>query len=295
MPPGTPAGGDFEGLVAAPPGGIRTVAASGSLTTTRLVLVRHGEAECNVSGVCGGINGCTGLTALGVRQVEALVERLETTGELAGADALYASLLPRAIETAELLAPALRSMGPDEPIEPIEPSPPVTTDCGLCELHPGEADGLTWGEFSAKYGGPDWDENPDGEIAPGGESWTGFVLRVAEALEGVASRHPGGLVVVACHAGVIEASMLSMLPLTGGREGARLQLRTRHASLTTWEVDEGRWRLLGYNDASHLHALGPVPSPAAPGAADGAIGGSTGVVAVVAVGVVGVLGHPDPA
>ena len=266
MPP--PAGGDFEGLVAAPPGGIRTVAASGSLTTTRLVLVRHGEAECNVSGVCGGINGCTGLTALGVRQVEALVERLEATGELAGADALYASLLPRAIETAELLAPALRSMGPDEPIEPIEPSPPVTTDCGLCELHPGEADGLTWGEFSAKYGGPDWDENPDGEIAPGGESWTGFVLRVAEALEGVAARHPGGLVVVACHAGVIEASMLSMLPLTGGREGARLQLRTRHASLTTWEVDEGRWRLLGYNDASHLHALGPVPSPAAPGAAD---------------------------
>ena len=30
------------------------------------------------------------------------------TGELAGTDALYASVLPRAIETAELLAPALR-------------------------------------------------------------------------------------------------------------------------------------------------------------------------------------------
>lgn len=46
--------------------------------------------------------------------------------------------------------------------------------------------------------------------------------------------------------------MLSMLPLVGGRAGARLQLRTLHASLTTWEVEQGRWRLLSYNDASHL-------------------------------------------
>ena len=36
-----------------------------------------------------------------------LRDRLALTGELAGADALYASVLPRAIETAELLAPAL--------------------------------------------------------------------------------------------------------------------------------------------------------------------------------------------
>jgi hypothetical protein len=51
---------------------------------------------------------------------------------------------------------------------------------------------------------------------------------------------------------VIEASMLAKVPVAGGLEGARLQLRTHHASLTTWEIDEGRWRLLGYNDAAHL-------------------------------------------
>ncbi|HEY1987916.1 MAG TPA: histidine phosphatase family protein [Acidimicrobiales bacterium] len=258
------AGGGFEGLVAAPPSGadtgadglttappdgIRTLAPTGTSITTRLVLVRHGEAECNVSGICGGIKGCTGLTAEGVRQVEALGERLAVTGELAGADALYASRLPRAIETAELLAPALGSIRPDGA---FGPPPTLVSECGLCELHPGDADGLTWAEFSAQYPGPNWDEHPDQPIAPGGESWTGFVLRVADALEEVVARHPGGLVVVACHAGVIEASLLSMLPLVGGRAGARLQLRTQHASLTTWEVDGGRWRLLGYNDASHL-------------------------------------------
>ena len=75
--------------------------------------------------------------------------------------------------------------------------------------------------------------------------------RVAGALDTLAARHAGQLVVVACHAGVIEASLLAKLPVAGGLDGARLQLRTRHASLTTWEVDAGRWRLLGYNDASH--------------------------------------------
>jgi probable phosphoglycerate mutase len=267
--------GGFEGLVAAPnaagrptnspPDGIRTVARRpDAASATRLVLVRHGEAECNVSGVCGGIKGCTGLTAKGVGQVTALADRLERTGELAGADALYASVLPRAIETAELLAPALRPIGVDGVNGVDGPIPGVITDCGLCELHPGDADGLTWEEFSARYSGPDWDDHPDHPIAPGGESWTGFVLRVADALEAVAARHPGSLVVVACHAGVIEASLLSMLPLVDGRAGARLQLRTQHASLTTWEVEQGRWRLLGYNDASHLvppRPPGPMTSP----------------------------------
>ncbi|MHB1710830.1 MAG: histidine phosphatase family protein [Acidimicrobiales bacterium] len=259
-----PAGG-FERLITSPPSsvspppGISTQAPAGSAEATRLVLIRHGEAECNVSGVCGGAKGCTGLTSLGVLQVRALRERLEATGELAGADALYASVLPRAVESAELLAPALRSIAPDGS---AGPPPRAITDCTLCELHPGEADGLTWGQFTGLYGGLDWDRDPDRPIAPGGESWTGFVLRVAGALENLVDRHPGGLVVVACHAGVIEASLLSMLPILGGRRGARLQLRTRHASLTRWEVDEGRWHLTGFNDAAHLATSDPSPAPA---------------------------------
>jgi probable phosphoglycerate mutase len=239
---------------ASPPDGIRTVPAMATAHATRVVLVRHGEAECNVSGVCGGPRGCRGLTPYGVRQVEALRDRLGSTGELAGTDALYASVLPRAIQTAELLAPVLRALGPDGT---TGPEPTLLVDCGLCELHPGEADALSWGEFTARFGDPDWDTDPDRPIAPGGESWTGFVSRVSTTLEQLAARHPGELVVVACHAGVIEASLLGMLPISGGREGARLQLRTHHASMTTWEIDAGRWRLLGYNDATHLVTPGP--------------------------------------
>jgi probable phosphoglycerate mutase len=209
-----------------------------------MVLVRHGEAVCNVSGVCGGPVGCTGLTDRGRAQVAVLAARLTETGELAGADALYSSVLPRAVESAEILAPALRAPDGGAPIEPVQ-------ECGFCELHCGDADGLDWGDFSARFGNPDWDTDPDRIIAPGGESWTGFVNRVSDTLDTVATRHPGQLVVVACHAGVVEASLLAKLPVVRGREGARMKLRTQHASLTTWEVDDGDWKLIGYNDGAH--------------------------------------------
>ncbi len=236
------------------PAGIRTIAAR-SPDATRIVLVRHGEAVCNVSGVCGGPIGCEGLTEVGRRQVGLLRERLAFTGELAGTDALYASVLPRALETAELLAPAL--VGGAATGDRSRPPEPVA-ECALCELHPGDADGLAWGEYTERFGTLDWDTDPHQPIAPRGESWVGFVQRVAGALDTLAARHVGQLVVVACHAGVIEASLLAKVPVAGGLEGARLQLRTRHASMTCWEVDDDRWGLLGYNDATHLAAPHPV-------------------------------------
>jgi probable phosphoglycerate mutase len=239
----------------APPSGIRTMGAPAPSATT-VVLVRHGEAVCNVSGVCGGPIGCTGLTDRGRAQVAVLRDRLLETGELAGAGALYASILPRAVETAGILAPALApALAPvDAPVGATVDAgrpPTVIEECGFCELHPGEADGLDWSEFSVRFGNPDWDQEPGRRIAPGGESWTGFVNRVADMLDVVVRRHPGELVVVACHAGVVEASLLAKTPVVDGLTGARMQLRTQHASLTTWEVDGGRWKLIGYNDGAH--------------------------------------------
>jgi probable phosphoglycerate mutase len=207
-----------------------------SATSTRLVLVRHGEAVCNVAGVVGGRRGCTGLTELGVAQAEALRDRLERSGELGDADVLYASVLPRALQTAAIAAPGIGGLE-------------AVADCGLCELHPGEGDGLTWAEFLERFGEPDWDEDPTTPLSPGGESWTGFVQRAADALCALVERHRGQRVVAVCHAGVIESSLLAFVPFPPGR---RLKLRTTHASLTEWEHDEQGWRLLRYNDAAHL-------------------------------------------
>lgn len=209
--------------------------------TTTVVLVRHGEAVCNASGIVGGRRGCTGLTDDGRRQVHALAARLQRSGELGSVDALYASVLPRAVETAQILAPALDRWRDGPSLVPRQ-------DCALCELHPGDADGLTWTQFAERFPEPDWEANPTVPIAPGGESWSTFVGRAAAAVEIVAARHPGETIVVACHGGVIEATFLKFLPMR--QDVARLGLRTEHASLTVWQQVNRRWSLQRYNDAA---------------------------------------------
>ena len=119
-----------------PPEGLRTTS-DPKEGATRIVLVRHGQGEVNVTGVIGGAVGCTGLTNLGRQQVGAMASRLSASGELS-ADVVYASTLPRAIETAQIIAPSV-----GRTVEEIQ------FDCALCELHPGAADGLVWEKYVA--------------------------------------------------------------------------------------------------------------------------------------------------
>ena len=219
--------------------------------TTRLTLVRHGESVATVTGVVGGEKGCKGLSDLGRRQAEALRDRLAATGELSGTDHLYASVLPRAIETAEILGPAL---GAD-----LE----IVQDRDLCEVHPGEADGLTWDEYRERFTVPRADGVPDDPYAPwapGSESWAEFAVRAGRRLRRLASDHRGEHVVVACHGGVIEASLIALgeMPITRA-----FRTDVTNTSLTEWELrtfddrDIGpRWTLVRFNDAAHLAGLG---------------------------------------
>jgi probable phosphoglycerate mutase len=185
------------------------------------------------------------LTDLGRRQVAALADRLYESAELRDATTLYASVLPRAVETAERLRPV------------VGPGPaalgPVRQRCDLCELHPGEADGMEWNDVVATFGLPDWDRDPNQAIAPGGESWSEFVQRASDAVRGIVRMHPGELVVAAVHAGVIEATMISFLGVAPDvyRRG---WLRIVHASMTEWEwvPAEDRWVLLRFNDAAGI-------------------------------------------
>jgi len=213
-----------------PPQGFRT--SGDEPRGTRLVLVRHGEAHCNVAGVVGGPRGCTGLTPLGRTQARALAERLARTREFDDAVAVYTSVLPRAKETAALVAPSLPVLEHRE-------------DCDLCELHPGLADAMDWDEMIATFGGPDWDVDPRQPFAPEGESWIDFYERCVAAFWRLRATHPTGVVLLFVHGGVIEQAMKLAM---GSDPAARLRLRTEHCSLTEIELDGDAVRLLRYND-----------------------------------------------
>lgn len=161
-----------------------------------------------------------------------------------GADVLLSSTLPRAVETAGLLAPVLGGL----PVEQHE---------DLCELRPGESDAITWEEFRERYRPDGWSYDPHLPMAPGAESWVSFQERVARALDTVARVHYGRTIVVACHGGIVDGSMhhLLGLPVTGPRSW-----RVTNSSVTEWSLTDaadgepgGRaWRLLRFNDAAHL-------------------------------------------
>jgi probable phosphoglycerate mutase len=213
---------------------------------TQIVLIRHGEAVCNVEGVVGGKVGCRGLTEVGRRQAASLAERLRASGELRSATALYSSVLPRAVETAQILRDAIGPAG-----TPFE----IEQQCELCELHPGDSDNLTWQQVIDTFGVPDWNVDDTVPIAPGGESWASFRPRAAAAVHALARRHPGELVVAVVHAGVIEATMIEFLGINPDVY-KRGWLRIPHASMTTWEwvPGEARWVLVRFSDGHGVPA-----------------------------------------
>lgn len=209
------------------------------LAVTRLVLVRHGESQAQVDRIVGGATGCKGLSDTGAAQVERLRRRWERIGFRA--DALYASTLPRAVETADILAAAL------------DLAPKLDDD--LCEWRPGECDGISWDEYVETYN-VDVRAHPYTPLSPGGESLAEFLLRAGACLQRLARRHAGETVVLACHGGIVEASMrvFMALPTQSSRS---FDLHTENSSVTEWEGSGGpdeplRWKLLRYGDTAHL-------------------------------------------
>jgi 2,3-bisphosphoglycerate-dependent phosphoglycerate mutase len=138
---------------------------------TTLLLVRHGETDWNAEGRLQGHTDRP-LNAHGRKQAKDLAERL--AGE--GADAIYASDLSRAKETAEILGARLGL--------------PVVIDADLREKNWGNWEGLTG------------DERIHVEFQ--GESTKDHRGRVLRAVERIAERHPGQRVVVVTHGGSLR-------------------------------------------------------------------------------------------
>ena len=209
------------------------------------MLVRHGRSRAQESRFVGGHDGCTGLSDLGRRQVGALAARLAESGELAGASVLYASVMARAVETAEILAPALGDLE-------------VRSECAFCESHPStEADGIGWDEFERRWPQPLADWTPQSRRDPGSESFEEMQDRVTGRLDTLLERHDGETVVVACHGGVVMHSMFRWLELDPVGNRTRAWMNPVNSSLTEWRrADHPYWRsgieLVRFNDHGHL-------------------------------------------
>jgi probable phosphoglycerate mutase len=213
-----------------------------TLEPTRITLIRHGESNVTVQRVIGGHRTCSGLSDLGRRQSRRLAERLVDTGELV-ADVLLSSTYARAVETAEIIRPAVG-------VDVVE----QWADFG--EHDPGpQIDGMAFDEYVERFGTPDWSGDPDVVIFPGGETTAVFHARIRRALQRLLDTYAGASVVVACHGGVVDAAFRRALDLP---VAGRFALYTLNTSLTEFVVPGivgDPWRLVRYNDAAHLAGL----------------------------------------
>jgi probable phosphoglycerate mutase len=130
------------------------------------------------------------LAEAGVQQAHMVAERIS---ELPRVDAIYASPLERARETAAPIAKALKQR--------------VKINKGLLECDFGDWTGEQLGTLMKK---PEWatvQRSPSTFRFPNGESFTEMQTRMVTALDGIRAAHPGGIVVCVSHADPIKAAV----------------------------------------------------------------------------------------
>lgn len=212
------------------------------MITAELVLVRHGQAQCNVDGVVGGPRTCTGLTDLGRAQVRAAAEHLTVEHAAEPFTALHAGPRLRLRETADILGTTLGLR--------------TAVAAGLDGPLHGEADGRPWHEVkTAADGGPH--AHPDRPWATGSDTWNGYLERAGAFLQNLIEQHEGQRLLFAAHGETVLALHALLLEL---RPGLQTGFTVDHGSITRWQhhvnrLGQCRWLLDRHNDTAHLRPM----------------------------------------
>ena len=161
--------------------------------STLVLLVRHGQTPTTGTVLPGRAKGLH-LSDAGRAQALAVAERL---GAVRSIDAIYASPLERARETAAPLSKALKMA--------------VRIERGLVECEFGEWTGRNLKDL---YKLPEWSavqRYPSGFRFPGGESFAEMQTRITGAISKLQERHRGGTVAMFSHADPIKAAVAHAL------------------------------------------------------------------------------------
>lgn len=196
---------------------------------TRLYLIRHGETDAGREGRSQGHSGVA-LNENGRRQARDLAQALASAG--VKPEVLYSSDLPRARQTAELLAASLSGLS-------------VIPDPRLRERDPGLLAGLTISEMRERW--PDWwaanERDPGSTRPPSGESFEDLKARLLVAVQEAVTAHPGGEIGLVTHGGPIKVLVCHTLgvPLNSVD---RLVLDNCRVTVVEWGANP---RLVAFN------------------------------------------------
>ena len=140
-----------------------------------------------------------------------------------------------------------RSIEGAEIISSVLAAPLGQPTCDLCQMHPGEAEGLTQDEMADRFG-------PNYAFVPGGESWTEFVPRATAALEQLAGTHRGQTLIGVTESAMVKASFIAFgkMPVSAAQV-----IMSDPGSITEWSClvegdvrQLGTWRLDRFNETA---------------------------------------------
>ncbi len=204
---------------------------------TRLLLVRHGESTSNRQKVVSGWSTDVVLTELGRQQAARTGEALSRVESI---DALFASPLPRAWETASIIGDAIGMT-------------PVAVD-DLREINVGSAVGTPLAGLRSLF--PELQDRHESSLHiawPDGESHAQLRERTLRAVEEIVEGHAGKTVVAVAHGGPL-AWIVTML--ANGDEATYEQWRHSNCAISELMVALGPdgldATLIRFNDCAHL-------------------------------------------
>ncbi len=206
------------------------------MSSTEILLLRHGQSEGNEGGRFGG-HGPTPLTALGRRQAEATAAVLAQEG----LSAIFASDLPRAMQTAEPICAATGIA--------------MRTTAALRERSVGVFTGMTFAEAEARH--PDvfaalMRRDPDA-CPPEGETAEATVRRVGEFFDATLARFSAGRTLFVSHAFTLNLLLRRLLGLA---HSPSVFFRTDNCGLHRLKRSPtGFWNVEAINDRRHLHGV----------------------------------------
>ena len=200
---------------------------------TRLIFVRHAEAEGNFTRVFQGFTDGL-LTDKGHKQAQLAAKKLENI-EI---DILYSSSLKRTLQTAEY-------------ISEIKNLPIIRTD-KLKEINGGDWEGNRWDQLALKW--PEeydtWENKPHLHKMPNGETMVEFQKRLIEEVLLIESRNSGKNICIVTHGTAIRALMAYFKH----KELEEMQNIPwfDNTAITIVDFENNKFELLLAGDATHL-------------------------------------------
>lgn len=202
---------------------------------TQLVLIRHAVNDFVKTGKLAGWTPGVHLNDEGKAQADVLGKRLAAMT----LHRLYSSPLERTMETAE----AIRQHHPHLEILQHE---------GIGEVRYGDWEGERIALLSGRKMWSVVQEYPSRAYFPNGETMRGVQVRIVDALEELAQRHPRETVVIVSHADIIKMALAHYL---GMHLDAFQRIVVSPASISIVTVGHSRPFIACMNDTAHVQAL----------------------------------------